>query len=86
MTHNELAGLIAATAQEIFKQPGLTYAPDTFFRDILGFDSVQAVHFILAIEAAAGVTINEEDVDDMHTMGNLMEVLLRNQSLAPVQA
>jgi acyl carrier protein len=75
---------IVRHARTIFRQPGLEFAPEVVFQDILGFDSVQAVQFILAMEETLGVTLDEEEVDRMHTMGDLMNVLRakRNASAA----
>jgi acyl carrier protein len=70
-----LIALITENARTVFRQPALTYAPDLVFQNILGFDSVQAVQFILAMEASLGVTIDEEEVDRMYTMGDLLDVL-----------
>jgi acyl carrier protein len=76
MTDLEFAVTISQTAQEIFRQPSLAFSPSLAFRDIPGFDSVLAIQYILAIEKAFGITLNEEDVDNMHTMGDLMQLLL----------
>ncbi len=76
MEAEQLIAVITENARTIFRQPGLTYAPDLVFRDILGFDSVQAVQFILAMEDSLGVTISEEEVDRMHTMGDAFHILL----------
>jgi acyl carrier protein len=62
-------------ACKVFQQPDLLYADDQLFRDILGFDSIRAVQFILAMEAAVGVTLHEDEVDGMHTMGDMLSIL-----------
>ena len=45
------------------------------FQDIRGFDSVRAVQFILALESALNIVLDEEDVDTMHTMGDMLATL-----------
>jgi acyl carrier protein len=75
MSDEVLIAAITGNARTVFKQPQLVYRPDLVFRDILGFDSVLAVQFILAMEAALGVTLVDEEVDRMHTMGDLLGVL-----------
>jgi acyl carrier protein len=75
MTDHETEATISRTAREVFRQPSLTFSPTLVFRDIPGFDSVLAIQYILAIESEFGITLNEEDVDHMHTMGDLMTIL-----------
>ncbi len=77
MSHSDeqLIAIAIENARAIFKAPDLVYDPALVFRDIRGFDSVQAVQFILAIEAALDVMLSEEEVDNMHTMGNLLDTL-----------
>jgi acyl carrier protein len=76
MNESDFAVTISQTAQEVFRYPNLAFDPSQSFRDIPGFDSVLAIQYILAIEKAFDVTLNEEDVDNMHTMGDLMRLLL----------
>nr|WP_294567256.1 acyl carrier protein [uncultured Rhodopila sp.] len=75
MSQQDFPAVISATAQEVFRQPSIPFSPELVFRDIPGFDSVLAIQFILAIESALDVTLNEEEVDTMHTMGNLLTLL-----------
>jgi acyl carrier protein len=79
MTEAEFAAIISQTAQEVFRQPALPYSADRVFRDIPGFDSVLAIQFILTIETTLDVTLNEDEVDTMHTMGDLMKLLIEKQ-------
>jgi acyl carrier protein len=75
MSDERLIAIAIENARTIFRMPDLAYDPALVFRDIRGFDSVQAVQFILAIEAALDVTLSEEEVDNMHTMGALITTL-----------
>jgi acyl carrier protein len=75
MSDADLITTIEATAREVFRHPVLVYAPSQHFRDIPGFDSILAIQFILAIETALDVTLNEEQVDNMHTMGDLLTMV-----------
>jgi acyl carrier protein len=75
MSEQHFAATISQTAQDVFRQPALPFNPTLVFREIPGFDSILAIQFILAIESALDVTLNEEEVDNMHTMGDLMTVL-----------
>jgi acyl carrier protein len=75
MSDQNYAATISRTAEEVFRRPSLPFSPTLVFRDIPGFDSILAIQYILAIESALDVTLNEEEVDNMHTMGDLMALL-----------
>ncbi len=75
MTDAALITTIETTARDIFRHPALVYAPGQIFREIPGFDSILAIQFILAIETALDVSLNEEQVDNMHTMGDLLTTI-----------
>ena len=83
MSQQDFAAVISATAQEVFRQKSIPFNPALAFREIPGFDSVLAIQFILAIEAALNVTLNEEEVDTMHTMGDLLALLQAKTSVSP---
>jgi acyl carrier protein len=80
MNDQDFAATISRTAQEVFRQPSLPFDPTLIFRDIPGFDSILAIQYILAIESALNVTLNEDEVDNMHTMGDLMALLKAKQA------
>lgn len=75
MSDQKFPAIISETAQEVFRQPSIPFSPGLVFRDIPGFDSVLAIQYILAIESALDVTLDEEEVDTMHTMGDLLTLL-----------
>jgi acyl carrier protein len=80
MSDQDFAATISQTAQEVFRQPSVPYSPTLVFREIPGFDSILAIQFILAIESALDITLNEEEVDNMRTMGDLMTLLKAKKS------
>lgn len=75
MSDTEFAAIVSHTAQEVFHQPLISFSPSLMFREIPGFNSILAIQYILAIESALEVTLNEDEVDNMHTMGDLMTLL-----------
>jgi acyl carrier protein len=75
MSDQDYAATISRTAEQVFRQPSLPFNPTRVFRDIPGFDSILAIQYILAIESALDITLNEDEVDNMHTMGDLMALL-----------
>jgi acyl carrier protein len=79
MNDEDFAATISGTAQEVFRQPSISFSPTLLFRDIPGFDSILAIQYILAIESALDITLNEEEVDNMHTMGDLLTLILKKK-------
>ena len=75
MSDTNFITIITETAQEVFRQSSIPFSPSLVFRNIPGFDSVLAIQYILAIESTMDVTLNEEEVDTMHTMGDLLRLL-----------
>jgi acyl carrier protein len=75
MSEQDFAAAISQTAQEVFRQPSIPFSPTLVFREIPGFDSILAIQYILAIESALDVLLNEDEVDNMHTMGDLMTLV-----------
>jgi acyl carrier protein len=76
MSDQDFAAIISTTAQQVFRQPSIPFNPGLVFRDIPGFDSILAIQYILAIESALDITLNEDEVDNMHTMGDLMTLVM----------
>ena len=75
MSDKNLIAIATEHARTIFNAPDLVYDPGLVFQNIRGFDSVVAVQFILAIEGAFNIMIAEEEVDNMNTMGDLINTL-----------
>lgn len=80
MSDQYLRSTISKTAEEVFRQPSLPYEDCRLFRDIPGFDSILAIQYILAIETAFDVSLNEEEVDNMHTMGDLLSLIIAKKA------
>ncbi len=41
--------------------------------DDLGFDSLELIEFVFAIEETFGILISDEDADGMHTFGEIVK-------------
>jgi|GEM_PF-5457692 acyl carrier protein len=75
MNDEQIVAVAIQHAREIFKVPDLEFDKALVFQEIRGFDSVQAVQFILAMEGALDVMLSEEDVDNMRTMGDMLDIV-----------
>ena len=80
MIERDYQVVIGKIAQDVFRQPSISYEAAQLFRDIPGFDSILAIQYILAIETALDVSLNEEEVDNMHTMGDLLSLVLAKKA------
>lgn len=54
-----------------FDRPDLIYHGKTMMRDIPGFDSINFVQMILAVEEAFGIELHEDEVDTICTMSDV---------------
>jgi hypothetical protein len=61
--------------REAFRLPGLDYHGRTVLRKISGYDTTRFVRFVLGLEAEFGITLHEDDVDRIATMGDVLAVL-----------
>ncbi len=75
MNDEALAARLAEMLREAFNRPNLQYDPTTMMRDILGFDSVQFVQLILALEEAFSIALHEDEVDSIYSMGDIFALL-----------
>jgi len=71
----DLKNLITDLAQVAFSQPNLEFEAGLAFHTLRGFDSAQAVQFILALEDKLNISFSEEDIDNMLTMGSVFETI-----------
>ncbi|MBS0639923.1 MAG: hypothetical protein JSS43_08635 [Proteobacteria bacterium] len=76
MQEEQFQTIISTVAEKVFRKPSLSYNRALVFREIPGFDSILAIQYILSIEAAFNISLNEEEVDNMHTMGDLLALVL----------
>jgi acyl carrier protein len=75
MNNQQLADRLAGMLRHAFNRPHLEYRPETMMRDILGFDSVQFVQLILAMEDVFGIELHEDEVDSIYSMGDIFTML-----------
>ena len=75
MNDQQLAERLAEMLRDAFNRPNLEYSAKTMMRDILGFDSVQFVQLILALEEAFSIELHEDEVDSIYSMGDIFAML-----------
>ncbi len=62
-------------ARAAFTQPDLEFHALATLRDIPGYDAIRFVQLILAIETEFGITLRENEVDAIVTMGDIVTLL-----------
>ena len=70
-----VAARLAEVMREAFRQPRLDYLTPTVLRKIAGYDATSFVRFVLALEAEFGVTLQEHEVDQIETMGDVLALV-----------
>ena len=69
--HGPYAERIETVLREAFERPDLEYRPKVRLRDLAGADPVRFIRLILGLEAAFDVTLAEEQVDNLFTIGDV---------------
>ncbi len=70
---------VMQTASDVFGVPAaqlsLASSPDS----VDGWDSVQHLNLVLALEQSAGVQIDPEDIEQMKTLGDVVRLIRAKQ-------
>jgi acyl carrier protein len=61
--------------RDLFDDESLTLSPETTARDIPGWNSLMHVNVILAVESRFGVKFRTSEIEAMHDVGHLAELL-----------
>jgi hypothetical protein len=76
---------LAAVSCEAFRLPGFDYHAQTVLRTIAGYDPTSFVRFVLAVEAEFGIALQEHEVDQIETMGDVV-ALVRGKLSVPAES
>jgi acyl carrier protein len=52
--------------------------PDSSFVDDFNFDSMDSIELILQLEVEFNIQINDEDIDDIHIVQDIIELVQNN--------
>lgn len=75
MNSRKLAACLTEVLRDTFGERTLQYRARAMMRDIAGFDSVNFVQMILALETKFGFELHEDEVDSIFTMGDVFALL-----------
>ena len=77
MSEDQIRQKIIETVAEEFELDQEQLVPEATLYDDLGFDSLDAVDLVVAIEKAFGVKLsNEEDVKAVRTVNDLFDLII----------
>ena len=75
MTRDDLTAQMRAIVAARFKAEPTKVTPDTRFMDDLGGDSVDVVELLMEFQEAFGLTIPDEDAEDLIRFGAAVDYL-----------
>ena len=68
---------VRSIAADLFGVPEASIGPDSSPETIEGWDSIQHLNFVLALEDRFGFQISPEEMDRMRTIGGIAEIVDR---------
>lgn len=71
---------IAQVIADVLGIPVAQVTPDRAPDNVEGWDSVQHLNLMLAIEQAVGVQLEPEDIEEMQSVGAILEIVRRKSS------
>jgi acyl carrier protein len=76
MTRDEVLAALRDVATEILGVEGDAVTADATFKEDLGADSLDLVEVVMALEERLDISIPEEDLADIKTVGQAADVVL----------
>ena len=76
MTRDEVLGALREVATEVLDVEADAVTEDATFKDDLGADSLDLVEVVMALEERLDISIPEEDLADIKTVGQAADVVL----------
>jgi acyl carrier protein len=75
MNRNELLETVRSIAVELLSIDGDLVSEEATFADDLGADSLDVVELVMALEERLDIAIPEEDLQDIKTVGEALDVV-----------
>ena len=77
MSREQIYAELTKIFREVFRNENLVIAGSTTAEDVSGWDSTAHVNLLLAIEMQLGVTFHTSEIDEMRTVGDLVDAIER---------
>ncbi len=75
MTEAQLVDAVTGILREQLRQPDLRLHPEARLTALPDYDSVVAIQFVLGLEQAFDLVLDENEVEEMNTMDDVRRVL-----------
>ena len=75
MTRDSIFERICFIIREQLNQAKLEITKETSLHDDLGVDSIALMEFVISLEDEFGLEISDEDVEEMTSMGDMLDYL-----------
>ena len=77
MQQDEILARLTAIAREVFEDPALAMTRSTTARDVLAWDSLNHVRFVMEVERAFGIKFALGELQDLKNVGVLADLVAR---------
>lgn len=77
MTTEQIYTELTRVFRDVLQAENLVIGPTTVAEDVKGWDSAAHVNLILAIEMELNVVFNTGEIDEMRTVGDLVDAIER---------
>jgi acyl carrier protein len=77
MTTEQIYTELTRVFRDVLQAENLVIGPTTVAEDVRGWDSAAHVNLILAIEMELNVVFNTGEIDEMRTVGDLVDAIER---------
>ena len=78
----EVLDVVRRLAAELLDAAPASVTDQTHFVDDLAVDSLALVEYAMALEDALSVRLSEDELNDVHTVGQLVDLLTRKRAAA----
>jgi acyl carrier protein len=79
MTESQEKQIVQVIA-DVLNIPVAQVTPDRSPQNVEGWDSVQHLNLVLAIEQAAGIQLDPEEIEEMQSVGGILDVVRRKSA------
>lgn len=76
MNREEIYNKLERVFKDIFDDEDITIKDNTTSSDIDGWDSLEHINLIVAIEKEFGIKFNMSEVTSMHNVGEMVDIII----------
>jgi acyl carrier protein len=80
MSEEQILGAIAEIVREVLGSPSVIMTPQTVASDVEGWDSLNNIYIVVAVERRFKIKINTSEVEEVRNAGELVRLISRKLS------